>query len=82
MLVTVRYVLPAVVVLGGILVIALVHSEGADDGGAAIIGAGLAIYLLNWLYRVGASGDRERQAEDDARAYFDKHGHWPDEEPR
>jgi hypothetical protein len=26
-------------------------------------------------------GDRERDAEDEARAYFDEHGYWPGEEP-
>ena len=42
--------------------------------------AGLSVWLLNLLYRVGVKGDRERDAEDRARAYFDEHGHWPDEE--
>jgi hypothetical protein len=23
----------------------------------------------------------QRKAEDDARTFFDRHGHWPDEEP-
>lgn len=26
-------------------------------------------------------GDRERHEEDDARRFFDAHGHWPDETP-
>ena len=33
------------------------------------VGAGLALLLLNVLYRYGASGDRERDAEDEAREY-------------
>jgi hypothetical protein len=44
-----------------------------------IVGAGLSVWLLNLLYRVGVSGDRERHTEDEAREYFDRHGHWPDE---
>jgi hypothetical protein len=36
---------------------------------------------LNYLYRLGVSGDRERGAEDRAREYLDRHGHWPDEPP-
>jgi hypothetical protein len=78
----VRYALPAIVVIGGIVAMALV---GPDDdryvGGAAIIGAGLAVWLLNFFYRVGASGDRERDAEERARQYYDEHGRWPDEPP-
>ena len=37
--------------------------------------------LLNVLFRMGAEGDRERQAEEAARDYYTKHGHWPDEAP-
>ena len=34
------------------------------------VGAGLAVLLMNLLFRFGAKGDDERQAEDDAREYF------------
>ena len=43
------------------------------------VGAGLALLLLNVLYRYGAEGDRERDDEEAAREYFGKHGRWPDE---
>lgn len=43
-------------------------------------GGGLAVLLLNLLYRVGVSGDREREEEERAREYFDEHGVWPDED--
>jgi hypothetical protein len=79
----VRYALPLVVIAGGVVAMAVV---GPGDerylGGAAIIGAGLAIALLNFFFRMGVSGDEERVAEEEAREYFDRHGHWPDEEPR
>ncbi|MCW2967787.1 MAG: hypothetical protein JWM71_1559 [Solirubrobacteraceae bacterium] len=78
----VRYGLPAMVVIGGIVAIALSSDESRWEGGAAIIGAGLAVWLLNFFYRLGASGDRERDAEEEARVYYDLHGRWPDEEPR
>jgi hypothetical protein len=74
---TVRYILPGVVVLAGIVVMAL-GSEADLEGGGGIVSAGLAIFLINWLFRAGTSGDRERQAEDAARDYFDVHGRWPD----
>jgi hypothetical protein len=78
----VRYGLPATVVIGGIVATALSNDESRWEGGAAIIGAGLAVWLLNFFYRLGASGDRERDAEEEARVYYDLHGRWPDEEPR
>jgi hypothetical protein len=72
-----RYVLPAVVVIGGVVVMML-GSESDVEGGAGIAGAGLAIYAMNWLIRK-ASDDPERAQEEAARDYFDAHGHWPDE---
>jgi hypothetical protein len=77
----VRIWLPAVVVAGGLVVMA-VGGEGALEGGFGIIGAGLSVWLINFLYRVGVKGDRERDAEAAAREYFDKHGRWPDEGSR
>jgi hypothetical protein len=74
---TVRYILPGAVILAGIVVMAL-GSEADLQGGGGIVSAGLAIFLINWLFRAGTSGDREREAEDAAREYFDAHGRWPD----
>ena len=76
-----RYVLPAAGVIAGLIVMAL-GSEAELEGGAGIVGASLAIYAVNWLYRAGVEGDHARDREEAARVYFDKHGHWPDEVPR
>jgi hypothetical protein len=77
LLIGIRYVLPAGVLVGGIVVMAL-GGESNLEGGGGIVSAGLAIYLINWLFRAGADGDRERDAEERAREYLDLHGHWPD----
>ncbi len=73
---TLRYVLPAMVVIAGLGVMAL---GGETDvlGGASIVSAGFAIFLANFLVRVGVAGERERDLEDAAREYFDRHGRWP-----
>ncbi len=76
LLLGVRYVLPTAIVIGGIVVMAL-GSENDLEGGASIVSAGLAVYFLNWLFRIGARGDRERDDEDAAREYFARHGRWP-----
>jgi hypothetical protein len=76
-LVALRYVLPALVTLVGLVIMAM-GSETDLEGGAAIVSAGLAIFFLNWLFRAGVAGDRDREAEDAARDYFDRHGRWPD----
>ncbi len=71
-----RYVLPSVTVLVGV-VIMLLGGETNVEGGASIVSAGLAVYFLNWLFRLGAAGDRERDTEAAAREYFKRHGRWP-----
>jgi hypothetical protein len=73
----VRYGVPAVAVLTGIVVMAM-GGETNIEGGGAIVSAGLAAFLFNWLFRIGAAGEREREAEDAAREHFDRHGRWPD----
>ena len=50
------------------------------EGGALILSAGLSVWLLNVLHRVGVRGDRERDREVAAREYFDRHGRWPDDQ--
>jgi hypothetical protein len=81
----VRWGLPVTVVSIGVVML-LVGAIRSDDiwaeGGALMISAGLAVWLLNVLYRVGVRGDRERDKETEAREYFDRHGRWPDEPER
>lgn len=76
-----RYVLPAVVVLVGLVFVAI-DPAGNWEGAACLIGAGLSISLLNVLHRIGVDGDRARDKEQAQRRYFDAHGHWPDERGR
>jgi hypothetical protein len=66
-------------VAGVILVIVRGGDETSLEGAAALWGAGLSVALLNWLHRVGVTGDSARDDEDAARSYFDRHGRWPDD---
>ena len=45
------------------------------------IGVVLAIAAIPVFVLIIRSGHRERHEEDDARAFFDEHGHWPVEPP-
>jgi hypothetical protein len=78
----IRVWLPVGILLGGVLMI--VGTGGSIEGwegGGAMFGAGLSVWLLNLFFRVGVAGDRERDAEDRARVFYDEHGYWPDEAP-
>jgi hypothetical protein len=78
----VRIWLPlAIIAAGVVLAAATGFSENGLEGGALLVSAGASVWLLNLLYRVGVTGDRERDDEDRARAYFAEHGRWPDDPP-
>jgi hypothetical protein len=78
----VRIWLPVTILAAGLLLIVVRGGdETSIEGAAALWGAGLSVALLNWLHRIGVSGDSARDDEDEARAYFDQHGRWPDDVP-
>jgi hypothetical protein len=72
-----RHGIPALTVTAGVVAMAF-GSETSLIGGAGLIGAGLASWLIAWLYRLGVAGDRARDAEERARRQFDRTGRWPD----
>jgi hypothetical protein len=55
--------------------------DSALEGWAMFTGSGLAVLLLNFTFRLGAGGDRERDDEDAARLHYERHGRWPDDPP-
>jgi hypothetical protein len=78
---TVRYLLPlGIFLLGCGLLVADGGGTAGWDGFFMATGAALAVLLLNWLFRLGAEGDRERDAEEAAREHYARTGRWPDEE--
>jgi hypothetical protein len=72
----VRYGIPLALFLAGCVVSAISGRVGLAVG-AMFISAATAVLLLNVLYRMGVEGDKDRDREEEARRYFDKHGRWP-----
>ena len=74
-----RWWIPAGVCLAGFAILAADDfSSSGVDAFAAFFGAGSSIWLINFLWRLGVSGDDERDLEAEDRAYLARHGHWPD----
>ena len=48
---------------------------------ADVLSVVAAFAAIGWLVRVIFTGNDDRADEDDARKFFDEHGHWPDEDP-
>jgi hypothetical protein len=74
----VRYGIPAVLFIAGMVIWATGGAVGIA-GGAMFISAATAVLLLNVLFRIGVEGDKDRDREEEARRFFDEHGRWPDE---
>jgi hypothetical protein len=77
---SVRYGLPLAIFLLGCALLAI--DGGGKTGWEGFFmgtGAAFAVLLLNLLFRLGAEGDKERDAEEAAREYMARTGHWPDE---
>ena len=77
----VRYGIAATLIVAGqVVLITSAGPRGAGwEGWSLFTGAGIAVLLLNLLYRMGVEGDSDREREEAARRYFDEHGHWPDQ---
>jgi hypothetical protein len=74
----IRYGIPLVLLVAGVIVSATAGGVGLAAG-ALFFSAASAVLLLNVLYRIGVQGDKERDTEQAARDFFDQHGRWPDE---
>jgi hypothetical protein len=82
LLFSLRYVIPAVVCLAGIVILLVAGGSGyGPDALAGLFGAGGAIYLMNVFMRMGIEGDADRDVEEAKRLFLDRYGMWPDEIP-
>ena len=77
----VRYGIGGAMVLAGIVTLAINPGGFGVDGFAMAVGSGLAVLMLDALYRLGVSGDEERARDEDAWRYFEEHGEWPADPP-
>jgi hypothetical protein len=78
-LAAVRYGLPLAMAIGGI--VALAAGGDAAGFGVVLIGFAFIVLLINLLFRLSLVSNRERDEEERARAYYERHGHWPGEGP-
>jgi ABC-type transport system involved in cytochrome bd biosynthesis fused ATPase/permease subunit len=76
-----RVWLPAAIAVVGIVAIVLGHGHTAVAGaGVVLVGIGLIVWMINWMFRMSVESNRDREREEEAREYFDRHGRWPGDE--
>jgi drug/metabolite transporter (DMT)-like permease len=78
-----RIWVPVTVAAAGIVLVVI---GGAHTGRPiTVIGVlfwliALIVWMINWLFRMSIASNRDREEEERAREYFDRHGYWPGEE--
>lgn len=84
-----RLWLPVAIGVVGIVLIAIGHGSYSDlantrslesAAGVALVLVALCVWLLNWMYRLSVTSNRDREYEERAREYFDRTGRWPEDE--
>ena len=78
-LIALRYGLGSILVVAGIALWIIDPGGFGVDGFAMAAGSGFSVILINYLWRLGVTGDQERDREEDARRYLAQHGRWPDQ---
>jgi hypothetical protein len=81
MLAVTRVWLPVAIAVAGVVAIVLGHGRTSLAGaGVGLLLVALTVWMINWMFRLSVESNRDREDEERAREYFDRHGHWPDEE--
>jgi hypothetical protein len=88
MLTATRVLLPIGIAVAGVVLIIVggarvrggVFGNTLAGAGVVLLGVALMVWMLNWLFRLSVQSNRERDREERAREYYDRHGRWPDED--
>ncbi len=84
-----RIWLPLAIGAVGVVLLIISHARYSDKAntgslesgaGVALLLVALSVWMLNWMYRLSVGSNRDREVEEEAREYFDRTGHWPDED--
>jgi hypothetical protein len=77
-----RLWLPVAIAAVGVAGIVAGHGSAnsiSAAGGVGLIIVALIVWMINWMFRMSVASNRDREREEEAREYFDRHGRWPDE---
>jgi len=80
-LAAVRVGLPLTICLVGLALSLFGTDDAVVGAGVALAGVGLLVALVNVLMQLGIQSERDREREERAREYFDRHGRWPGKGP-
>jgi high-affinity Fe2+/Pb2+ permease len=86
-----RIWLPLAIAVAGVVLIVLGHASLSNQAGGraleaasgvALLIVAIIVWMVNWMFRLSVQSNRDREVEEEAREYFDRHGYWPGEGPQ
>ena len=73
----VRYGAPAALVVAGLVLALAFDSRGAQAAGYTLLGSSALLVLSIVIFRAGLASNEDRDREELARQFYDRHGRWP-----
>ena len=73
----IRYGAPVALVVAGLILVLAFDSRGADAAGYTLLGSSALLVLSIVIFRAGLASNDDRDREEAARLFFDRHGRWP-----
>ena len=73
----VRIGAPAALALAGLVLVFAFKSRGAEAAGYTLLGSAALLVLSIVIFRAGLASTADRDREEQARLFFDRHGRWP-----
>ena len=73
----VRIGAPAALLVAGLVLVFGFSSRGADAAGYTLLGSSVLLALSIVIFRAGLASTADRDREENARLFYDRHGRWP-----
>lgn len=73
----VRIGAPGALLVAGLVLVFAFDSRGAEAAGYTLLGSSALLVLSIVIFRAGLASTADRDREEAARVFFDRHGRWP-----
>jgi hypothetical protein len=68
---------PAAMAVAGLVLAFAFDSRGAEAAGYTLLGSSALLVLSIVIFRAGLASTADRDREEEARVFYDRHGRWP-----
>jgi hypothetical protein len=73
----VRIGAPAALLVAGLVLVFVVDGRPAEAAGYTMLGSAALLVLSIVIFRAGLASTADRDREEEARVFYDRHGRWP-----